>query len=236
MASLFGFGKSADSNTNTGSSTVNTSGSQTSAGGVRTANAEQAGEVHEQAVASNAARGGASTTTTTTTTGAGHSGSNVATNQYAATGASNVGVNDANVMTRSEERLHVGKETVEAGKARLHKYVTTEQVQTEVGLQKESVTLEREPITDGRALAGAEIKEAEFEVNLQAERAVVTKEVVPLEKVRLNKQVEQTTQAVGGEVRKEHIEYGTTAGVQTNTVQTGGSSTTNTTHSATRGA
>jgi len=203
------------------------------------ANAEQAGEVHENAVASNASRGGSSTTTTTTTTG-GNTGMasgqayNSSSNQYAA-GSATAGADDA--MTRSEERLHVGKESVEAGKARLHKYVTTEQVQTEVPLQKESVTLEREPITDAnrdRALAGPEIKEAEFEVNLQAERPVVSKETVPIERVRLNKQVEQSTQAVGGEVRKEHIEYGTTPGVQTNTVQTGSATTTS--QNSTRGA
>jgi len=244
MASLFGFGKSSDSNANTDSNTVNNSGMKASGGSTRTANAEQAGEVHENAVASNASRGGSSTTTTTTTTGGntGMAGSrtgaayNSSSNQYAAgsTSAGTMGADDA--MTRSEERLHVGKETVDAGKARLHKYVTAEQVQTDVALQKESVTLEREPITDAnrdRALAGPEIKEAEFEVNLTAERPVVNKETVPIERVRLNKQVEQTTQAVGGEVRKEHIEYGTTPGVQTNTVQTG---TTTSAHNATRGA
>jgi len=252
MASLFGFGKSSDSNANTDSSTVNNSGTRTSAGTTRTANAEQAGEVHENSVANNASRGGSSTTTTTTTTGgntgmaggrahnsSSQYGSNSnsqydSSNQYAA-GTATAGNDDA--MTRSEERLNVGKESVDAGKARLHKYVTTEQVQTEVPLKKESVTLEREPITEqnrNRAMAGPEIKEAEYEVNLQAERPVVEKETVPLERVRLNKQAEQTTQTVGGEVRKEHIEYGTTPGVQTNTV--GANTTAANTRTSTRGA
>jgi len=128
-----------------------------------------------------------------------------------------VGADDA--MTRSEEQLHVGKESVEAGKARLHKYVTTEHVSKDVPLQKETVTLEREPITDAnrdRAMAGPDIKEAEYEVNLREERPVVEKEVVAKERVRLNKNVEQSQQSVGGDIRKEHIEYGATPGVEIN--------------------
>jgi len=175
-------------------------------------------------------RPAASTTTTTTTT---------APNSYETTGANttgyrtnttdqsyNTGSDDA--MTRSEERLHVGKETVEAGKARLHKYVTSEHVEKEVPLQKESVVLEREPITDAnrdKAYAGPEIKEAEYEVNLREERPVVAKETVAKERVRLAKNVEETTQSVGGDVRKEHIEYGATPGVEINKTTTAGTRT-----------
>jgi len=127
-----------------------------------------------------------------------------------------------NAMTRSEEVLHVGKESVEAGKARLHKYVTTERVEKDVNLEKETVTLEREPITDPSQL-NPTIGEAEYEVALREERAVVDKEVVPKERVRLAKQVNMISENVGDDIRKEHIEYGTTPGVQIN--KTGSSST-----------
>jgi len=122
-------------------------------------------------------------------------------------------------MTRSEEQLRVGKESVEAGKARLHKYVTSERVETDLPLQSESVRLEREPITEANrdaAMSGRDIKEAEYEGRLNAERPVVQKETVPIERIRLNKQAETQTQTVGDELRKEHVEYGTTAGVRTN--------------------
>jgi len=178
-----------------------------------------------------------STTTSTTTntpgsyqTNAGYdtTGSNTAGYRTNTTDQSynNTGADDA--MTRSEERLHVGKESVEAGKARLHKYVTSEHVEKEVPLQKESVVLEREPITDSnrdKAYAGPEIKEAEYEVNLREERPVVAKETVAKERVRLAKNVEETTQAVGGDVRKEHIEYGATPGVEINKTTAGGTRT-----------
>jgi len=142
------------------------------------------------------------------------------------TSTMNTGADDA--MTRSEERLHVGKESVEAGKAKLHKYVTSEHVEKEVPLQKESVVLEREPITDAnrdRAYAGPEIKEAEYEVNLREEVPVVSKETVAKERVRLAKNVEQTTESVGGDVRKEHIEYGATPGVEINKTTSAGTRT-----------
>jgi len=134
-------------------------------------------------------------------------------------------------MTRSEERLHVGKETVEAGKARLHKYVTSERVEKEIPLQKESVVLEREPINESnrdKAYAGPEIKEAEYEVNLKEEVPVVSKETVAKERVRLAKNVEQESQTVGGDVRKEHIEYGATPGVEINKTTSGTRTGTNT--------
>ena len=112
-------------------------------------------------------------------------------------------------MTRSEERLNVGTETEEGGRARLRKYVVTEREQIEVPVQREEVRLEREPITEanrGAALRGADITEAEHEVTLRAERPVVETETVAVERVRLGKETVTEQQTVGGEVRKERIE------------------------------
>ena len=112
-------------------------------------------------------------------------------------------------MTRSEERLNVGTETEQAGRARLRKYVVTEQQQVTVPVQHERATLEREPITDAnidKAMDGPAISEEEHEVTLREERPVVETEAVPVERVRLNKETVTEQQTVGGEVRKEHIE------------------------------
>ncbi len=96
-----------------------------------------------------------------------------------------------NAMTRSEEQLHVGTETRESGRARLRKYVVTEQETVTVPVQREEVRIEREPITDanrGEALDGPAISEEEHEVVLHEERPVVEKEAVPVERVRLDKE------------------------------------------------
>ena len=112
-------------------------------------------------------------------------------------------------MTRSEEQLHVGTERQEAGRARLRKYVETEQVSETVPVSKERAVVEREPITDAnadQALAGPEISEEEHEVVLNEERAVVDKTVTPVERVRLDKETVTEQQTVSEEVRKEQIE------------------------------
>ncbi len=119
------------------------------------------------------------------------------------------GPNTDDAMTRSEERLHVGTEREATTRARLRKYVTTENVTKTVPVQREEVRLEREPITDanrGAAMSGPDISEEEHEVTLHEERPVVEKETVPVERVRLDKDVVQDDVTVNEEVRKERIE------------------------------
>ncbi|MUK00874.1 DUF2382 domain-containing protein [Vibrio cholerae] len=112
-------------------------------------------------------------------------------------------------MTRSEEQLHVGTERREAGRARLRKYVVTENVTQTVPVSHEEVRLEREPITDanrGDAYDGPAISEEEHEVVLHEERPVVEKEAVPVERVRLDKETVTSNETVSSDVRKEEIE------------------------------
>ena len=127
---------------------------------------------------------------------------------YARTGSGTSGA-DEDAMTRSEERLNVGTERVETGRARLRKYVVTEQQNVTVPVTREEVRLEREPITDANrddALRGPEISEAEHEVVLTEERPVIQKETVPVERVRLDTETVADQERVSGEVRKEEIE------------------------------
>ena len=112
-------------------------------------------------------------------------------------------------MTRSEERLNVGKETVEAGRARLRKHVVTENVTRTVPVSHEEVRLEREPITEANrdaAVSGEPISEDEHEVTLRAERPVVEKETVPVERVRLATDTVTEDAQVSDSVRKEQID------------------------------
>ena len=120
---------------------------------------------------------------------------------------SDSGTDDA--MTRSEEHLRVGTEKVEAGRAKLRKYVVTEQQSVEVPVSREEVRVEREPITDanrGGALSGTEITEDEHEIVLHEERPVVTTETVPVERVRLGTETVTQQEKISGEVRKERVE------------------------------
>jgi uncharacterized protein (TIGR02271 family) len=112
-------------------------------------------------------------------------------------------------VTRSEEELHVGTQARERGRARLRKYVTTEQQQVTVPVRREEVRVEREPITDANldaATSGPDISEEEHEVTLHEETPVVEKRVVPRERVRLDTETVTEQRQVGEEVRKEQIE------------------------------
>jgi uncharacterized protein (TIGR02271 family) len=114
------------------------------------------------------------------------------------------GKQDDRAMTRSEERLNVGTEQVETGHVRLRKYVVTEEQQVTVPVRHEEVRIEREPITRGDGTA--EIGEAEQDVILHAEKPVVRKETVPVERARLRTETVSDEQTVSGKVRKEQFE------------------------------
>ena len=116
---------------------------------------------------------------------------------------------DDNAMTLSEERLNVATQAQETGRARLRKYVVTENVTQTVPVQREEVRLEREPITDGNvgdATSGPDFTESEHEVTLREERPVVEKEAVPVERVRLATDTVTEDVSVSEDVRKEAID------------------------------
>lgn len=130
-------------------------------------------------------------------------------NVHGTVGHDTSGPTTDNAMTRSEEQLRVGTERTEAGRARLRKYVTTETETRTVPVAKETVHVEREPITDANmpnAMSGPAISEEEHEVVLTEERPVVQKEAVPVERVRLDKDTVTENVQVTEEVRKEQID------------------------------
>jgi uncharacterized protein (TIGR02271 family) len=137
-------------------------------------------------------------------------------NTHGTVGHDTSGPTTDNAMTRSEE----------VGRARLRKYVVTENVTETVPVAREEVRVEREPITDanvGNAMDGPAISEEEHEVTLHAERPVVEKEAVPVERVRLDKETVTEQHQVSEGLRKEEIEVDgvrdTTAGYTTGTTR-----------------
>ncbi|MCU1472286.1 PRC and DUF2382 domain-containing protein [Amnibacterium sp.] len=157
-------------------------------------------------------------TTDTTTTGTGMSGdtgySGTTTGRAGvgtegAVGRDTSGPTTDDAMTRSEERLNVGTETVQTGRARLRKHVVTEQQNVTVPVTREEVRIEREPITDANrdaAYDGPDLSGEEHEVVLTEERPVVKKETVPVERVRLSKDQVTEQQNVSEDVRREEID------------------------------
>lgn len=109
-------------------------------------------------------------------------------------------------MVRSEERLRVGTERSAVGTARLKKVVVTEHVTTTIPVSHEEVCVVREPVRPGEA-PHADIAEEQTEVTLHAERPVVGKEKVAVERVRLETAEVTEEREIHDTVRKEEIEY-----------------------------
>jgi stress response protein YsnF len=123
-------------------------------------------------------------------------------------------------MTRSEEQVVVGTERVATTRARLVKYVVTEEVQITVPIRREEIRVEQVPLdaTDdgpGESLLPADRTPSTrggtttgglpAEIILHTERPVVTVEVVPTERVRLRTEVVQGQETVTEQVQREQI-------------------------------
>ena len=134
----------------------------------------------------------------------GTSGAQYATDTTTTTGKTG-GIADG-YITRSEEQLHVGTQRVEAGRAKLRKFVVTEQQSVTVPVSHDEVQVVREPLQPGDSLDGATIGEDSIDVALMKDEVRVQKEVVGVEKVKLATTTVTEQQQVTDQVRKEQIE------------------------------
>lgn len=200
---------SADAPTTTGTGTMGAAGAGAGAG----------------AAAGAGAMGAAGTgRTTDKTTSAGMAGAGTGTGRHrdtetsgtsrplvgagAGTERSSADLGGKEELIRSEEQLHIGTEEYESGKARLHKYVVTENVTRTVPVTHEEVRVVREPLRPGdKATGRSDITEQDVEVTLHAERATMRKETVPVERVRMETKKVTEQKEVSAELRKEQIDY-----------------------------
>lgn len=114
---------------------------------------------------------------------------------------------EATRLVLSGEELTVGKRAVQAGEVEVSKRVETERVQQPVTLRRDEVEVERRPIRDGFAAAGAAIGESEeVRIPLRAEQAVVEKHVVPKEEVVVRTREVAETEIVEAVLRKERAD------------------------------
>ncbi|TKV28853.1 DUF2382 domain-containing protein [Arthrobacter sp. NamB2] len=132
---------------------------------------------------------------------------------------------DDYAMTRSEEQLRVGTELRETERVRLVKRVVTEDVTLTVQIRREEFVVERVPVRDGAPLyddgegsftdaererlynaVGTAFNGDVVEMVLYEEKPRVEVDVVPIERVRIAREVHTQDEVVSGQVRKEVIE------------------------------
>jgi uncharacterized protein (TIGR02271 family) len=114
-------------------------------------------------------------------------------------------------LVRSEERLRVLTDTVVTGRVRVRKYLVTEQRTFTVEVTREEISVEQEEVppaerTSLPAGSAEPLSEQVLELVRHEERVVVTKEVVPVERVRVVRRVVTEPEIVRGVVRREVLD------------------------------
>ena len=120
----------------------------------------------------------------------------------AATSASSAG----ETLQLSEEALSVGKRVVNRGTTRIRRFVVETPVEEQVSLHEEHVSIDRHPVTDGRATAGGEFTDKVIEVAETGEEAVVNKTARVREEVNIRKEARDRVETVRDTVRREDVE------------------------------
>ncbi len=136
----------------------------------------------------------------------GLAGSSQTTRAAGSAASVSVASNTPETLQLSEEQLVVGKRAVNRGTTRVRRYVVETPVEEQVSLHNETVSIERRPVTDGRAVTGADFSDKVIEVTETAEEAVVGKQAHVREEVVIRKDATDRTETVRDTVRREDVE------------------------------
>ncbi len=113
---------------------------------------------------------------------------------------------DGDKIQLSEEALAVGKRVLNRGTTRIRRFVVETPVEEEIRLRDEKVTIERRPVTDGRAVPDASWTDKTIELTESAEEAVVSKTARVKEEIDVKKVATERTETVRDTVRREDVE------------------------------
>ena len=110
-------------------------------------------------------------------------------------------------VVRHEERMRIGTEVVRTGRLRVRRRVVTEERTITVPVVREEIEIDYDEVPAGALVAepGVVLSDEVHEIVLHEERVVVTKELVPVERVRLVRRVVPGTQVVGTPLRREVV-------------------------------
>jgi uncharacterized protein (TIGR02271 family) len=113
---------------------------------------------------------------------------------------------------RTEERLRVLTDTVVTGRVRVRKYLVTEERTFTVEVTREEISIEHEEVPPAERAAPpageprAQLSDQVLELIRHEERVLFTKEVVPVERVRVVRRVVTEPEVVRGVVRREVLD------------------------------
>jgi uncharacterized protein (TIGR02271 family) len=110
-----------------------------------------------------------------------------------------------------EERLRVGKRQVDQGRVRVRSFVVEEPIHQEVQLREEHVEIERRPVnqpasSSADTAASGLFREQTVELQETAQEAVVAKDAVVTEELRLRKRAAERVESIDDTVRHTEVE------------------------------
>jgi uncharacterized protein (TIGR02271 family) len=123
-----------------------------------------------------------------------------------ATGAQGAGTEEETIAL-VEERLRVGKRSVEGARVRVRSYVVETPVQEQVSLHEESISIERRAVD--RPVGDADqdaFRERSFEATETVEEAVVSKTARVVEEIVVGKSATDRVETVRDTVRRTEVE------------------------------
>jgi uncharacterized protein (TIGR02271 family) len=109
------------------------------------------------------------------------------------------------VVSLSEEQLHVGKRLVNRGTTRIRRFVVETPVEEAVTLHSERASVERRPVAAGETMA-PDFTDRTVEVTETDEEAVVAKTARVKEEVVIKKAATEHVETVRDTVRREDVE------------------------------
>lgn len=114
-----------------------------------------------------------------------------------------------------EERLVVNKDRFKAGSVQIGKRIETHQESVAVALQREEVVIERHAVSDARPVEGVVLGQGTqtMSVDLEAERANVTKQAYVTEEISVGKRSVTENQTVTDTVGREVLDVNKTGDV-----------------------
>ncbi len=126
------------------------------------------------------------------------------------------GTDEERRLKLREERLNVGKQTVQAGEVGLHKEVVEEQKNIDVPVSHEEVWVERRPYGEERPTDASVGQDETFRVPVSQEQVTTDKQTVETGEVALGKRTVQGQQRVSDTVRREEARVDTNGDAQVN--------------------
>jgi uncharacterized protein (TIGR02271 family) len=106
-----------------------------------------------------------------------------------------------------EERMQVGKESIETGGVRMRSRIVERPVEEHLRLREEHVHVERNPVNRPATEKDFQnFKEGDKTITEHAERAIVNKEARVVEEIKIGKHTEEHDETIRGTVRKTDVE------------------------------